>query len=202
VIASTLYAILAIGGEIAILDHFERSFGHGAVRQQLIHPFDFGNAEEVMDNSLLYSLAAKTFPWRDQIESSSHLLVIGPRGCGKTTVFRSLSFKCLADADQIDDPHLLEDIDFAVLPGIFGVAENGAVWVEDKEIKHRVLYFLPQHIALVVPAPEGAESVVVDNMHQAYEQLEFAGPGFGVHDEPDWPSMTPMARWIKQRHPA
>jgi hypothetical protein len=85
-----------------ILEHFERSFGQGAVRQQLIHPFDFGNAEEVMDNSLLYSLAAKTFPWRDQIESSSHLLVIGPRGCGKTTVFRSMSFKCLADADQIE----------------------------------------------------------------------------------------------------
>jgi hypothetical protein len=86
-----------------ILGRFERSFAHGAVRQQLTHPFDFGNAEEVMDNSLLYSLAAKTFPWRDQIESSSHLLVIGPRGCGKTTVFRSMSFTCLADADQIND---------------------------------------------------------------------------------------------------
>lgn len=86
-----------------LLDRFERSFTHGAVRQELLHPFDFGNAEEVMDNSLLYSLAAKSFPWRDQIETSSHLLVIGPRGCGKTTVFRSMSFMCLADAGRIDD---------------------------------------------------------------------------------------------------
>jgi energy-coupling factor transporter ATP-binding protein EcfA2 len=86
-----------------ILERFERSFAHGTVRQELIHPFDFGNAEEVMDNSLLYSLAAKSFPWRDQIESSSHLLVVGPRGCGKTTVFRSMSFVCLADAGEIDN---------------------------------------------------------------------------------------------------
>lgn len=85
-----------------ILERFERSFAQGSVKQELLHPFDFGNAEEVMDNSLLYSLAAKSFPWRDQIEASSHLLVIGPRGCGKTTVFRSLSFRCLADAGQIE----------------------------------------------------------------------------------------------------
>lgn len=38
-----------------------------------------------------------------QDRSSANLLVIGPRGCGKTTVFRSLSFNCLADANQIND---------------------------------------------------------------------------------------------------
>lgn len=27
-------------------------------------------------------------------------------------------------------------------------------------------------------------------------------PGFGVHDEPDWKSMTDMQTWIKQNHPA
>lgn len=86
-----------------VFDRFKRSFEQGAPRQKLKHPFDFGNAEEVMDNSLLYSLSAKSFPWRDQIEASSHLLVIGPRGCGKTTVFRSLSFKCLADAGKLTD---------------------------------------------------------------------------------------------------
>ena len=29
---------------------------------------------------------------------------------------------------EIDDPHELEDVDFAILPGEFAVAENGAVW--------------------------------------------------------------------------
>jgi len=86
-----------------LLRHFEKNFPRGVSEQNLKHPFDFGNAEEVTDNSLLYKLAARNFPWRDKIESSANLLVIGPRGCGKTTVFRSMSFNCLADADQIED---------------------------------------------------------------------------------------------------
>ena len=86
-----------------VRDHWERSFSQSAMRQKLVHPFDFGNAEEVLDNQLLYELSAKSFPWRDKIEASSHLLVIGPRGCGKTTVFRSMSLRCLADADKLDD---------------------------------------------------------------------------------------------------
>ncbi len=79
------------------------------------------------------------------------------------------------DLNQIDDPHRLADVDFAILPGEFGVAENGAVWVTDAAIKHRVSYFIPQHLALVVPA-----SGLVDNMHQAYERLSFSAAGFGV----------------------
>ncbi|MGA2616291.1 MAG: protein kinase [Thermoguttaceae bacterium] len=86
-----------------VLQHFESSLHQGAISQELRHPFDFGNAEEVLDNNLLYALSAKSFPWRDQIEASSHLLVIGPRGCGKTTVFRSMSFRCMADAGKAEE---------------------------------------------------------------------------------------------------
>ena len=81
-----------------VLEQFESSFQIGEVKQTLQRPFDFGNAEEILDNELLHNLAAKHFPWRDKIESSANLLIIGPRGCGKTTVFRSMSFNCLADA--------------------------------------------------------------------------------------------------------
>ncbi len=84
-------------------ERFASFFSLGSLQQVLKHPFDFGNAEEVMDNSLLYSLSAKSFPWRAQMEASSHLLVIGPRGSGKTTVFRSMSFKCLSDAKLFED---------------------------------------------------------------------------------------------------
>jgi len=86
-----------------ILEHFKNSFQTGEVRQTLQRPFDFGNAEEILDNELLYDLAAKHFPWRDKIESSANLLIIGPRGCGKTTVFRSMSFNCLADAGRREE---------------------------------------------------------------------------------------------------
>lgn len=70
------------------------------------------------------------------------------------------------DERQVDDPHELENVDFAVLPGHFGVAENGAVWVTDEFVRHRVLYFLPQHLAIVIPAED-----IVHNMHEAYGRM-------------------------------
>ncbi|HET6426230.1 MAG TPA: LUD domain-containing protein [Planctomycetaceae bacterium] len=77
--------------------------------------------------------------------------------------------------DAIDDPHQLEDVDFAILPGEFAVAENAAVWVTDRGVKHRVIYFLCQHLALVVPA-----SQVVNNLSEAYERIDFREPHFGA----------------------
>ncbi len=79
------------------------------------------------------------------------------------------------DLATIDDPHSLEDVDFAILRGEIAVAENGAVWVTDAGVRHRALYFITQHLVLVVPT-----SALVDNMPQAYERLKFAGPGYGA----------------------
>lgn len=77
--------------------------------------------------------------------------------------------------EDATDPHQLEDVDFFVAAGQFGVAENAAVWITDQGVRHRVLYFLSQHLALVLPAAE-----LVDNMYQAYQRLSFVEPGFGL----------------------
>lgn len=77
--------------------------------------------------------------------------------------------------DAIEDPHQLEDVDFAILPGAFAVAENAAVWVTDTGLKHRVIYFLCQHLALVVP-----EKQIVHNLGEAYERIDFQQPHFGA----------------------
>ena len=79
------------------------------------------------------------------------------------------------DLDSVPNPHDLEDLDYAILPGDFAVAENGAVWVTDQGLKHRVVYFITQHLVLVV-----RQSQILDNMHQAYDQLAFPNAGFGV----------------------
>jgi L-lactate dehydrogenase complex protein LldG len=79
------------------------------------------------------------------------------------------------DLAASDDPHQLRDVDLFIAPAEFGVAENGAVWLTDQGTKHRALYFLCQHLALVVPADQ-----LVSNMHQAYQRLSFANPGFGM----------------------
>lgn len=79
------------------------------------------------------------------------------------------------DLEQIDDPHELADVGLAIVPGVFAVAENGAVWLDASMWRHRVLPFLAQHTCLVVPAGE-----ICNNMHEAYGRLDFAASGFGL----------------------
>jgi L-lactate dehydrogenase complex protein LldG len=79
------------------------------------------------------------------------------------------------DVTAVDDPHALEDIDFAILPGLFGVAENAAVWVTAGQIQHRVVMFITQHLALVIPA-----DAIVNNLHEAYDRVDFEAGEFSV----------------------
>jgi len=82
----------------------------------------------------------------------------------------------LATTDgNVDDPHALADVELAILPGTFAVAENAAVWLPDSVTPHRVLPFICQHLVLVVPANE-----LVSNLHQAYARLSVGESGFGV----------------------
>jgi L-lactate dehydrogenase complex protein LldG len=76
--------------------------------------------------------------------------------------------------DQINDPHDLSDVDFAILPGDLAVAENAAVWVNDVHVKHRVIYFLCQHLALVVRTSD-----LLHNLHEAYERLSVTQSPYG-----------------------
>lgn len=77
--------------------------------------------------------------------------------------------------EAIDDPHVLETVDFAVFPGEFAVAENGAVWVTDEHVRHRAIYFITQHLALVVPAEQ-----IVHNLHEAYARISLGTSSLGV----------------------
>jgi L-lactate dehydrogenase complex protein LldG len=78
-------------------------------------------------------------------------------------------------AESLADPRRLAGLDAAVVPGAFGVAENGAVWVDAAGLGERALLWLAEHLVLVVPAAE-----LVPHLHAAYARLRFAGPGFGV----------------------
>ncbi len=89
------------------------------------------------------------------------------------------SFAEIATSDvnlaAVTDPHDLETVEFALLPGEFGVAENAAIWVTGAAVSQRVIYFLCQHLALVIPAGQ-----IVHNLHEAYQRIGFDGPQFGV----------------------
>lgn len=71
------------------------------------------------------------------------------------------------------DPHLLETVDLAVLPGHFAVAENGAIWLTEELMVLRALPFICQRLAVVVRE-------VVATMHEAYARIGSSDYGFGA----------------------
>lgn len=69
---------------------FDRSSGGDAAR--LLSPFDFLSCEQIGDEpSLLRALYSERFLGLPEIENRNNVVVTGPRGCGKSTVFKSLS---------------------------------------------------------------------------------------------------------------
>ena len=94
---------------------------------------------------------------REQFPKEQNLRIVS--GCAELTGW--------AEAPaRNDDPHTLENIELAVLPAHFGVAENGAVWITEDQMIHRALPFITQHLALVIEAKN-----IVANMHDAYDRI-------------------------------
>jgi L-lactate dehydrogenase complex protein LldG len=79
------------------------------------------------------------------------------------------------EPDELADPRRLAGLELALLPGAFGVAESGAVWVDAGALPQRAVLWLAEHLVLALPAAE-----LVPQLHAAYARLRFAGPGFGV----------------------
>jgi L-lactate dehydrogenase complex protein LldG len=59
--------------------------------------------------------------------------------------------------------------------GVFGVAENGAIWLTEAEVPHRVAPFICQHLVIHLKADS-----LVAHLHDAYLKIEKASTGFGL----------------------
>jgi L-lactate dehydrogenase complex protein LldG len=126
--------------------------------------------------NVLQSIGGQCFAVADAAEANARLTQIPVYRDAKQTVSLVAGIgNSNVDLSKIADPHELEPIDFAIMPGQFGVAENAAIWVTDRDLPLRALYFIGQHLALVIPANE-----IVDNMHQAYDRLKFDRAEFGT----------------------
>jgi L-lactate dehydrogenase complex protein LldG len=80
--------------------------------------------------------------------------------------------------DTVANKELLKEVallDVVVLKGQLGVAENGAVWLTDKDCVERVLPFITQHLILLIE-----RQTLVGNMHQAYAIMGKQNPDYGV----------------------
>src|ERR1700761_4073693 len=73
-----------------------------------------------------------------------------------------------------DDPHQLEDIEVGIVRAQFGVAENGAVWLAQKDLVVNALGFLSQHLVVLLD-PEA----IVTHMHGAYQKADIGTQNYG-----------------------
>lgn len=69
----------------------------------------------------------------------------------------------------------LEAVDVLEIDGMFGVAENGAIWLSNQFLPNRVAPFICQHLVIYV-----AKSEIVATLHEAYERLEGNFADFGL----------------------
>lgn len=76
--------------------------------------------------------------------------------------------------DDLDDPRELDNTDFAIVEGHFGVAENGAVWIT-RQVKHKALYFISDSLVILID-----RNSIMNNMHEAYKQTENMTYDFGA----------------------
>lgn len=118
-----------------------------------------GNVLEAISNEDVILQIQKIFP--DTKVKFSNLK--------NTTSFNTIS------PETIQKPHDLEDLDVLVLESNLGVAENGAVWLSDKEIPVRVLPFITKHVVIVI-----SKQNIVSHMHEAYDKLKDIDYAYGL----------------------
>lgn len=72
-------------------------------------------------------------------------------------------------------PDQLAAVDTAIIQGGVAVAENGSIWVTEKNMVNRLLPFIAQQLILLIH-----EKDLVPTMHHAYEKINVADTGFGA----------------------
>jgi L-lactate dehydrogenase complex protein LldG len=65
-----------------------------------------------------------------------------------------------------EEPQAYADLDLLVVAAAFGVAENGALWIDEHALPVRAGLFLTQHLIVLLE-----RSTLVHNMHGAYARL-------------------------------
>jgi L-lactate dehydrogenase complex protein LldG len=75
--------------------------------------------------------------------------------------------------DKTMDGLSLAEVEVLEIDGEFGVAENGAIWLTEEAMPHRVAPFICQHLVINVKK-------IVPHMHAAYVELGKVKSGFGL----------------------
>ncbi|RYE19708.1 MAG: lactate utilization protein B/C [Sphingobacteriales bacterium] len=103
--------------------------------------------------------------------------IIKPQFKAEDRIISNISELTFAEniSETVNDPHVLANVELAILKAHFAVAENSAIWVTEELTGHRVLPFVCQHLALIIN-----KNNIVANMHQAYERIGMDNYNWGT----------------------
>ena len=76
---------------------------------------------------------------------------------------------------DVADPHDLAGLNVAIIEGPLAVAENAAIWVDERQLPQRVVPMITQYLVIII-----RQSTIVANMHDAYKQIRVDETGFGT----------------------
>jgi len=76
--------------------------------------------------------------------------------------------------DTVESAQALNGTDVGIIRGVFGVAENGCIWIP-QTMKEKAVCFISENLVILLPKKE-----IVNNMHEAYRRLEFNDYGYGT----------------------
>ncbi|WP_201352813.1 LutC/YkgG family protein [Hydrogenimonas urashimensis] len=77
--------------------------------------------------------------------------------------------------DPVVVPEKLSTVGLAIVEASFGVAENGAVWIDPRDRYPRELLTLAENLAVLLPAER-----IVATMHEAYERIDLSETGYAL----------------------
>ncbi len=76
--------------------------------------------------------------------------------------------------DTVESAQALNGTDVGVVRGMFGVAENGCIWIP-QTMKEKAVCFISENLVILLP-----KNQIVNNMHEAYKRIEFNDYGYGT----------------------
>ena len=109
-----------------------------------------GNIIEVKENQDINALVKELYPDAKEIASNLSEITIATR-----------------NPDTIENAQVLNGTDVGIIRGMFGVAENGCIWIP-QQMKEKAVCFISENIVILL-----RKSQIVNNMHEAYKQIAF-----------------------------
>lgn len=95
---------LAISKPSQILERFQDAMKFSElIHKKLDDPFHPLSTENIANDVLLVDLCFTKVDWTKELENNENILLIGPRGCGKTMIFRRLRLKTKIAAEKFDE---------------------------------------------------------------------------------------------------